>query len=291
MMDIMKQNIKLICRTWTRCIGIFASILSVILLFWSLQDMHISATYDKVILIFSLCIIAFVISIIWVCCLKKSKVIWKNPSGVIKVCYSDIIKEGFDEHCKEKKLIVIPVNTCFDTIVDSDITAWPAPLVSPNSLHGKWIDQMIKKCCSIQELDAKIDESLNKRGEKSTYLYKERGKNQEYKLGTIATIRGNENTTFLLLAMSRFDEKNVAHTSVDDLQFCIKKLVNFNSDYGQGYKLMIPLMGTNLSRAGLTHGDSLRIITSLFMIYGDKIHGEVDVVIYEGDRDKVTLDI
>lgn len=54
---------------------------------------------------------------------------------------------------------------------------------------------------------------------------------------------------------------------------------------------MIPLMGTNLSRAGLSHGDSLRIITSLFMIYGDKIHGEVDVVIYEGDRDKVTLDI
>lgn len=34
-----------------------------------------------------------------------------------------------------------------------------------------------------------------------------------------------------------------------------------------------------------------RVITSLFQLYGDKIHGEVDVVIYKGDKDKVTLDI
>lgn len=50
-------------------------------------------------------------------------------------------------------------------------------------------------------------------------------------------------------------------------------------------------MGTNLSRAGLSHNDSLRVITSLFQLYGDKVHGEVDVVIYKGDKDKVTLDI
>ena len=41
----------------------------------------------------------------------------------------------------------------------------------------------------------------------------------------------------------------------------------------------------------LSHNDSLRVITSLFQLYGDKIHGEVDVVIYKGDKDKVTLDI
>lgn len=57
------------------------------------------------------------------------------------------------------------------------------------------------------------------------------------------------------------------------------------------HRLVIPLMGTNLSRAGLSHNDSLRVITSLFQLYRDKIHGEVDVVIYKGDKDKVTLDI
>ena len=95
----------------------------------------------------------------------------------------------------------------------------------------------------------------------------------------------------LLLAISEYDKNNIAHTSVEDLELCIKSLVNFYDQHGQGHRLVIPLMGTNLSRAGLSHDDSLRVITSLFQLYGDKIHGEIDVVIYKGDKDKVTLDI
>ena len=120
---------------------------------------------------------------------------------------------------------------------------------------------------------------------------KERGKREVYELGTVAMIRGNNNSTFLLLAISEYDKDNIAHTSVDDLEMCIKSLLNFYDQHGQGHRLVIPLMGTNLSRAGLSHNDSLRVITSLFQLYGDKIHGEVDVVIYKGDKDKVTLDI
>lgn len=120
---------------------------------------------------------------------------------------------------------------------------------------------------------------------------KERGKKEVYDLGTVAMIRGKNNSTFLLLAISEFDKDNIAHTSVDDLEWCIKSLVNFYDQHGQGHRLVIPLMGTNLSRAGLSHNDSLRVITSLFQLYGDKIHGEIDVVIYKGDKDKVTLDI
>ncbi len=94
-----------------------------------------------------------------------------------------------------------------------------------------------------------------------------------------------------MFANSEYDKDNIAHTSTDDLALCIKSLVNFYDHRGQGHKLIIPLMGTNLSRVGLSHDDSLRVITSLFQLYGDKIHGEVDVVIYKGDKDKVTLDI
>lgn len=75
------------------------------------------------------------------------------------------------------------------------------------------------------------------------------------------------------------------------LNYLIKSLVDFYDKYGQGYSMEIPLMGTNLSRAGLSHNDSLRVITSLFQLYGEKIHGEIDVVIYKGDKDKVILDI
>lgn len=110
-------------------------------------------------------------------------------------------------------------------------------------------------------------------------------------MGTVAMIRDNKNSTFLLLAISDFDKDNVAHLSVNDFELSIKSLVDFYDKHGQGYGMEIPLMGTNLSRAGLSHNDSLRVITSLFQLYGDKIHGEIDVVIYKGDKDKVTLDI
>ena len=49
-----------------------------------------------------------------------------------KQCYSDIMKDGFDKRNKEEKLFAIPVNSCFDTIVDEDISTCSKPLVSPN---------------------------------------------------------------------------------------------------------------------------------------------------------------
>jgi hypothetical protein len=71
----------------------------------------------------------------------------------------------------------------------------------------------------------------------------------------------------------------------------IKALIEFYNQHGQGHELIVPLMGTNLSRAGLTHDDSLRIITSLFQLYGNKIHGNVRIVINKKDKDKATINI
>ena len=205
------------------------------------------------------------------------------------------MKEGFDKRNKEEKLFVIPVNSCFDTIVDEDISSCSKPLVSPNSLHGRWIKAMVNNGFTIEDIDSKIHKCLEMQKLVPKRIIsdedKERGKREVYDLGTVAMIRGKNNCTFLLLAISEFDKDNIAHTSVDDLELCIKSLVNFYDQHGQGHSLVIPLMGTNLSRAGLSHNDSLRVITSLFQLYGDKIHGEIDVVIYKGDKDKVTLDI
>lgn len=104
-------------------------------------------------------------------------------------------------------------------------------------------------------------------------------------------IRGNNNSTFLLLAISEYDKDNIAHTSVDDLEMCIKSLLNFYDQHGQGHRLVIPLMEQTFRERDCHIMIHWRVITSLFQLYGDKIHGEVDVVIYKGDKDKVTLDI
>ena len=58
---------------------------------------------------------------------------------------------------------------------------------------------------------------------------------------------------------------------------------------GQGYEIFVTLMGTGRSRAGLTHCDSLQVIKSVLSLYGEKIHGTINVVIYPKDRDKVSI--
>lgn len=270
--NVIKQNLEFIGKTWIKYIGTFASILSLFFLFWTWDDIRITSTQYKCVIIILLCVLALILAILWTCIFKRTKTIWESPSGKIKVCYSDIMKDGFDKRNKEEKLFVIPVNSCFDTIVDEDISTCSKPLVSPNSLHGRWIKTMVNKGFTIEEIDNKIHNCLEMQNLVPKSIIadedKERGKREVYELGTVAMIRGNNNSTFLLLAISEYDKDNIAHTSVDDLEMCIKSLLNFYDQHGQGHRLVIPLMGTNLSRAGLSHNDSLRVITSLFQLYG-----------------------
>ena len=249
--NVIKQNLEFIGKTWIKYIGTFASILSLFFLFWTWDDIRITSTQYKCVIIILLCVLALILAILWTCIFKRTKTIWESPSGKIKVCYSDIMKDGFDKRNKEEKLFVIPVNSCFDTIVDEDISTCSKPLVSPNSLHGRWIKTMVNKGFTIEEIDNKIHNCLEMQNLVPKSIIadedKERGKREVYELGTVAMIRGNNNSTFLLLAISEYDKDNIAHTSVDDLEMCIKSLLNFYDQHGQGHRLVIPLMGTNLS--------------------------------------------
>lgn len=158
--NVIKQNLEFIGKTWMKCIGAFASILSIFFLFWTWDDIHITSTQHKCVIIILLCVLALILAILWTCILKRTKTIWESPSGKIKVCYSDIMKEGFDKRNKEEKLFVIPVNSCFDTIVDEDISSCSKPLVSPNSLHGRWIKAMVNNGFTIEDIDSKIHKCL-----------------------------------------------------------------------------------------------------------------------------------
>lgn len=237
--NVIKQNLEFIGKTWMKCIGTFASILSLFFLFWTWDDIRITSTQYKCVIIILLCVLALILAILWTCIFKRTKTIWESPSGKIKVCYSDIMKDGFDKRNKEEKLFVIPVNSCFDTIVDEDISTCSKPLVSPNSLHGRWIKTMVNKGFTIEEIDNKIHNCLEMQNLVPKSIIadedKERGKREVYELGTVAMIRGNNNSTFLLLAISEYDKDNIAHTSVDDLEMCIKSLLNFYDQHGQGH--------------------------------------------------------
>lgn len=271
--------------------GTLFSVLSIILLFVTWSELGVTTLWEKVVLFCFILFLSAAVSIVYICYLQKSKTIYECGSNRITLRYGDIIKLGFPRKNKEPRIVVIPVNTAFDTIVDDDVERIDYPLVSSHSIHGKWIKRMIAAGHSSEEIDRLIQEKLS--GDTiEEYLrpdIKARGNLKCYRKGTIALIQGKQEVTFLLIALSEFDGNNTAHSSTDDVVNCIKRLLEFIDQHGQGHAIYIPLMGTGFSRADLSPTDSLLLMKAMMMLNCKRIHGDVNVVVYDKNRLQIPL--
>ena len=291
--EILLKNVKSIGKTALAFSSASFSVLSIILSFITWEEMGVENIFVKMLTFVLIIIMALIGSTLWISVFKRKRLLWTTGDGRVTVCYSDIMKLSFPKKKTVKKIVVIPVNTCFDTIVDENISLYDKPLVSPTTVHGLWIKNMVKHGFNINDIDIAIDKSISLRGinpvKELSRQEKKRGKLKCYENGTIAVVEGKNNVEFYLLALSEFDENNKAQSSKDEVIKSLRSLLEFYDVNGQGYQMYITLMGTGRSRAGLTHHDSLQTITSLFSLYSEKIHGDINIVIYKKDRDKVSI--
>ncbi len=291
--EILLKNVKSIGKTALAFSSASFSVLSIILSFITWEEMGVENIFVKMLIFVLIIIMALIGSTLWISVFKRKRLLWTTGDGRVTVCYSDIMKLSFPKKKTVKKIVVIPVNTCFDTIVDENISLYDKPLVSPTTVHGLWIKNMVKHGFNINDIDIAIDKSISLRGinpvKELSRQEKKRGKLKCYENGTIAVVEGKNNVEFYLLALSEFDENNKAQSSKDEVIKSLRSLLEFYDVNGQGYQMYITLMGTGRSRAGLTHRDSLQTITSLFSLYSEKIHGDINIVIYKKDRDKVSI--
>jgi len=51
----------------------------------------------------------------------------------------------------------------------------------------------------------------------------------------------------------------------------------------------MPLMGTGTSRAKLTHKQSLKLIKSGIFTFEEKINGQINIIVFHKDRDKISI--
>lgn len=114
----------------------------------------------------------------------------------------------------EKGLKVINFNEYFDTKVDNKV-------IANNSLNGIFINKFID---DVKELDKIIDVQLeNAPGEENKT--RKDGKKIKYELGTIVEY----NDDYLLTALTKFDENNMANTNLKDyLSFLMNFWNNLN---------------------------------------------------------------
>lgn len=287
-MKTLRMNCKYIIQNTVRIAGLVYSAVTVIFAFVSWDDLGISDLSYRILALLVILAISILAGGAYTLFFQKIRSLWSCGGRSINVRYLDMLKIAFSKKRSGEKIMVIPVNTGFDTIVDSD-PEQKDPLVSPKSLHGQWIKQMNRHGVTVEELNRRIKTYLdaNYPG-KAIIIKKDRGNNFSYPYGTTVVMR-HRKVTFLLLAISKFDEHNVAQSNLEEYRNCLKKIIRLCHDNGQGYDLYIPLMGTKLSGLNLSHKGALEMITSALIFYSDKLRGKVNVVIYPGDRDKVTI--
>ncbi|MDO4483966.1 MAG: hypothetical protein Q4C54_05910 [Clostridia bacterium] len=76
--------------------------------------------------------------------------LWHRGTNSLQLITGDLFKYGFGNRKKQPSIVVIPVNTSFDTHITWTTEGAEAPIVSPTTLHGKWIDRWTKAGNTIE---------------------------------------------------------------------------------------------------------------------------------------------
>ncbi|MEK5144024.1 macro domain-containing protein [Paenibacillus sp. FSL M7-0134] len=181
----------------------------------------------------------------------------------------------------EIDLKVIAFNEYFDTQVDNKI-------VSDNTLNGKYINNVVRDCDSLDNLietnnhliDMIVESNVSRRD----------GKKSRYKLGTILEV-----DTYLLTAFSKFDNENRAYLSMEEY---VNFLLNFWNEVDIVYcgrSISIPLFGSGITRMKgydtITDQELLELLIWSFKVSRIKFTypSVVSILIHESKKDKINF--
>lgn len=285
-------NLQSITKTFFSITGSVFGLIAIVTAFISWDDMQIDVKQRLVIFVIAI-IFSLVSAMMYILFFRRKNCIWSNGTGSVNVVYGDIIKIAFKDKEARNKVIVIPVNTSFDIIVDSNITSVNKPLVSPQSIHGQWIKALISEGLTESEIHKMVQDAIQKRDlriqRKCSVEEKERGNLNCYDRGSLVFVSHRSKTTFMLVALADFDDCNKGQCTEEEFIKVIMNIIDAYNDCAQGYDIYIPLMGTGFSRVSLSNKESLQKIKACIEICKRKIHGTVNIVIFKNDMDKVTI--
>lgn len=200
-------------------------------------------------------------------------VIWSHGPYSLGLVSGNVLDFGFSNRSKRKVMVVVPVNTTFETHVTRKYERRPTQLVADTTIHGQWLTRM-EGAGQADGLQRRILGDLETRygvGSESSKGVR------AFPIGSIAVIE-TKNAVFCLLAISSFDEDNRATSSAEDIGKAIADLLSFYDSMGQGLDMYLPLLGTGRSRAGLGYQESLELIVGTCMDNRSSLLGKVTIV-------------
>ena len=183
----------------------------------------------------------------------------------------------------EDGVVVVGVNDFFDTVVDDHH-------ISKDSLHGI----MIKKYWSgnCLDLDAQIAHGLV---DKHFEVVSRDGiaKERRYPIGTSVFVKTESGKRFVLVALSRTNEKTHRVQSIlRDLEDAIRGALTLARENANGDKVSFPLMGTGNARIKAPEQALFNVILSVIIaecLEKDKVSNEVNIVLYKNALNRMNL--
>ena len=188
--------------------------------------------------------------------------IYSNGKNSLNLVIDDILRIAFEKKITSNRLVVIPVDAKFNMELSSFEDY--RKIVSIKTIHGQWIDRM----------------------EKHGYPRERILRTIEFQADSLIPVIIVNKTKFYLLPISEFDKNNTAHSSIASLENAIIELLKFYDLHDQGETLYLPLIGTGLSRVGLNHNESLKLIKDTMLKNKEWLNGTINIVLFNGDIEK-----
>lgn len=225
-----RKYIAKLATRWTT--GIFA-FLGLIGTFASLSDLLDSSLSVQcrigisIGILAGIWVISFLLCAVYTYRRRRIEVAELNNGHHIYVQYGDVFSEAEVLEPQKRRNIVIPVNRCFDTLVDND-------LVSASTLHGIAMNRLYRENgFDPNTLEDAIKNNLNLQEvsyDKLSINDKRKGNLRRFSAGTVAEIKISEQCTYFFLGLSKFDKNLKAFTSEEEYVLAMMRLLEFCND-------------------------------------------------------------
>lgn len=284
-----KLNFKFLLKRSGTLVGILYSILGFIATWCSLENILSPSTtiwyklMISILILFVTLLVSFTATAIWYYLNNTVCVIEKGNGRKVFVRYGDFITE-LKQDTKERRNFIIPSNRCFDTIVDDKI-------ISSNTIQGQFLKHIYSiNLFSPRDLSLSIERALtNKSKEALSDEEKPEGNMNRYPIGTIANIKAQDHTHYFLLGLSEFDRDLTAHISKEDFVIAVQRMIEYCNKHSQGYPVILPLIGSGLSRTNISKNEVLRYLIRAFEINKDIINCDFHIIVWEQDKEEISI--
>lgn len=217
---------------------------------------------------------------------RRIEVVELNNGHHIYVQYGDVFSEDEVLKPQERRSIVIPVNRCFDTLVDND-------LVSSSTLHGVAMNKLYQENgFNMNTLGDAIKSNLNLQQvpyENLSIADKRKGNLKRFPAGTVAEIKISEQCTYFFLGLSKFDKNLKASTSEEEYVLAMMKLLEFCNERSQQFPVVMPLIGAGLSRTKKSEKDILTYIIGLVKMNKELINCDLHIIVRDNGKESIAI--